>query len=374
MGANSPAIPLLIRFGRVGDMVLQTPLLHLLHHRFGHPCRLLTSGPWSVALFAGNPDVGELWQLQDRHAPFLLSPERWRMVRLLHQHRGPVYISEDSQRQLPKIRRLLALGGVGNDRCVYLDQIPHTDDEHWIDQLLRLGQTTPQVFDAPQALPEALWASPQLYVRPCDRDDREAWLRQRGFSGRPLVILQPGNKRAIKWGRARPDDSKAWPIARWAGFMQAMHAHLPDGIFLLCGSPAEQSLLQEIRAAATVDRVTIATHELPLRRLLAVLETAHSMISVDTGPAHIAAAVGCPLVVLYGAESRKRWSRRSASGRPVIELGGAPNLTAEDIPLESVVQAWMDVQVAATTNPALAYVQKHAEIVSVDLSARSTLA
>jgi ADP-heptose:LPS heptosyltransferase len=348
--------PLLIRFGRIGDMVLQTPLMHLLHRRFGEPCRLLTSGPWSEALFAANPDISEIWQLRARHAPFLLSPERWLLVRRLRRHRGPVYVSEDSHRQLPKIRRLLALSGIPNGRCLFLDQFPAAAGEHWVDQLLRFGRSTPTAFDPKiSPLPERTWTAPRLRINASDRNDRDAWLRERGFLGHPIVLVQPGNKRAIKWGRARQDDSKAWPIARWVGLLRAMGASLPDGFFLLCGSPAELSLLREIRADAGVDRVEIASEDLPLRRLGAVLETAHSMVSVDTGPAHIAAAMGCPLVVLYGAESPARWRRRSPANSPVIELGGLPRHgSVSELSLESVIHAWRSVAGAAAAHRAKA--------------------
>ena len=47
--------------------------------------------------------------------------------------------------------------------------------------------------------------------------------------------------------------------------------------------------------------------DLPLRRLIALLSMAHSCISVDTGPAHVAAALDCPLVVLFGKASPARF-------------------------------------------------------------------
>lgn len=74
------AVLVVIRFGRLGDMVLQTSLFHLLHRRFGNACKLPFSGPWSAELFAGHPDVDEIWQLRPRHMPFLLRPQRWRLV------------------------------------------------------------------------------------------------------------------------------------------------------------------------------------------------------------------------------------------------------------------------------------------------------
>jgi heptosyltransferase-2/heptosyltransferase-3 len=81
--------------------------------------------------------------------------------------------------------------------------------------------------------------------------------------------------------------------------------------------------------------------ELSLRQLLALSEAAHSMISVDTGPAHAAAALGLPLVVLFGAESQSVWLPRSSSGSAVLGLGGPPySRRVDEISLEQVYSAW----------------------------------
>lgn len=98
-------------------------------------------------------------------------------------------------------------------------------------------------------------------------------------------------------------------------------------------------MLRQIQAAAGSQRVVVA--DLPLRQLLALCELAHSMISVDTGPAHAAAALGLPLVVMYGAESQARWLPRSPSGSPVIGIGGPPKSTRVDqIPVKDVFNTW----------------------------------
>ena len=69
---------------------------------------------------------------------------------------------------------------------------------------------------------------------------------------------------------------------------------------MLRGSAEEVPMLEEIRVAARLARVAVVGTD--LRQLFALCEAAHSMISVDTGPAHAAAALSVPLVVLYGAE------------------------------------------------------------------------
>lgn len=338
-----PLTPLVVRFGLVGDMVLHTPLLHLLRRRYGLPCRLLTSGHWSSELFAGSADVSEIWELRARHRPLLLSPERWRVIGALRSHGGPVYVTEEGTRYAGKIRRLLALAAIEPARCVFLSEQPQ-QDEHWVDRLLRFGALTPPALHAEGYPSPAADASnaPHLEVHPADREDRDAWLHRRGLSGHELILLQPGNKRAIRHARRSQDDPKAWPINRWSALVQAIHASMPMARILLCGSPSEAGLLRDMRTAAGVDGVEVAADDLPLRRLLAIMEVAHSMVAVDTGPAHMAAAIDCPLVVLYGTGSPREWGRRSPSGSPVIELGGPPeHQSAAEIPLDQVVDAWL---------------------------------
>lgn len=340
---TEPLTPLVIRFGRMGDMVLQQPLLHLLHRRYGHPCRILTAGTWTGELFRGHPDVAEIVQLRGRHTPIWLSPERWRAIGFIGKHTGPVYVSEDTRRSLGKIGRLLRLSGLAGERCVFINDSHQGIHEHWVDELIRFGQRTPPAFDATAYPWRAgdIQTAPQLFVSADDHVDCTAWIAHRGFADAPLVLLQPGNWKTKKWGRKHTADPKAWPIERWVALLQAMHTRLPAAKLLLCGSIAESPALDAIRAAARLSCVETATADLPIRRLLALLQRAHSMVSIDTGPAHLAAAVGCPLIVLYGSYSPQRWDRRSPFDKPIINLGGPPDCASvADIALDRVIAAW----------------------------------
>ncbi|MBS0570333.1 MAG: lipopolysaccharide heptosyltransferase family protein [Proteobacteria bacterium] len=338
----SPLTPLVIRFGRLGDMLLQEPLLHLLRRRFGAPCTLLTRGAWTGELYRCHPDVGAIRQLLRRHRLLAFSPERWRAIAELRRHRGPIYVSEDTRASLGRIRRLLWLAGVPRERCVFVNDVCRGTDEHWVDQLLRFGQTTPAAFDA-AAYPwhaEDLRQAPRLCLDASDRADAARWLERRALANAPLVLLQPGNWKTRKWGRRHALDPKFWPIGNWVELLRAMRADLPDAHLLLCGSQDEQPVLDAIRAAAHDCRVAASGGDLPIRRLLGVMERAHSMVSVDSGPAHMAAAIGCPLVTLYGHYSPRRWRRRSPCGQPVIDLCSDERATVAGIAAGAVIDAW----------------------------------
>ena len=69
--------------------------------------------------------------------------------------------------------------------------------------------------------------------------------------------------------------------------------------------------------------------DLPLRRLLALLSMAHSCISVDTGPAHAAAALDCPLVVLFGKASPSRFRPVSRTSQVQVIRGFAERRFAD---------------------------------------------
>jgi ADP-heptose:LPS heptosyltransferase len=334
------AAPLVIRFGALGDLILLTPLLHALHQRYGQPCRLLGSGGWLQPLFEHSRDVGAILQLNSRRRPYLTDPAQWRLVAALRAiDEGPVYVCDHYA--LPKIRRLLKLAGIAEDRCVYAADLVMASDEHWADFWRRFGDSTPTRYAAlPMAARSAGDAIPQLDLVAVDRADLQHWLTQRGLNGKRLILLQPGNKRTLKRGRAgQLNDDKAWPAERWAAVIQRLAA--PDTMFVLCGAPAEEGVLKSIQALVPSANVRLAAQDLPLRRLLALLEIASGMISIDTGPAHAAAALGCPLLVLYGAHSPRQWLPRSPTGSVVISLGGPPQ-TAQvaDIGVEQAIEAW----------------------------------
>jgi heptosyltransferase-2/heptosyltransferase-3 len=116
---------------------------------------------------------------------------------------------------------------------------------------------------------------------------------------------------------------------------------MPDAAIVLCGAPRETLLLGWIHAAVNLPQTVFAA-ELPMERLLALCASAHSMISVDTGPAHAAAALGLPLVVLFGALPAAQWSPRSSSGSPVIGIGGPPtSKRLDEIPMSKVLETWL---------------------------------
>ena len=97
-------------------------------------------------------------------------------------------------------------------------------------------------------------------------------------------------------------------------------------------------MIAQIVAATGLGQVASAA--LPLRPFLALCRLAHSMISIDSGPAHVAAALGVPLTVMYGAESPQKWLPRSVEGSLVLAVGGPPRSRVAELSVDEVFECW----------------------------------
>jgi heptosyltransferase-2/heptosyltransferase-3 len=357
-----PDAPVVLRFPAVGDLVLLTVLLDALAARYGRPVHLLASGAWTPLLLQDDPAVSELRLVFSRRQPYWLTPSRWRAQRWLRAHRGPVYLCD------PDIyaERIVQRAGIPENRLVRAWQHWPGNDVHWADWWLDVAQLDATAVPGPP-VPVAVPARPRLHVPPAWHAQTELWLRQQGLDGRPLLLLQPGHKKTHKRGRiATATHDKHWPAERWAAVTRAMLDDMPGAAALVCGSPREARLAQEIVDAVGTPPakgriVNVAATQAPLQRLVALAARAHSMISVDTGPAHIAGAMDCPLVVLYGAAGWQRWKPRSLSGNVQV-LGPrepTPGAMVMNLSTDAVLQAWRALRPRAQApQPAMPGVQR----------------
>jgi lipopolysaccharide heptosyltransferase I len=140
-------------------------------------------------------------------------------------------------------------------------------------------------------------ADPAIEFRlPADADaDRrvEAFLAGTGIKPHDrLVVVNPGSGRA----------DKQWPVAHYHELARRLADEAGARIVVLWG-PGEET---DARTIAASIRDGLAAPPTSLRELTALARRAQLMIAGDTGPLHIAAAVGTPCLGLYGPTSGAR--------------------------------------------------------------------
>lgn len=332
--------PIVLRFGAMGDMVMLLPLLHMLAARAGQPVSLVTSGGWSRPLLSGQPGVGEIRLLTSRNAPYWFNTSQRELVRWLAGQRGArVHVCETDRKSLWLVQR----AGIPKSDIRYAGWHPVRPHEHWVERWMRLGAEWTEQPELDAARRIEVLRQAWLTVPDDARDDAATWLHERGWSGQPFVLLQPGNKRTMRRGAVdRRSNLKFWPTDRWVELCRRLRTESPRTRLLLCGSPQEAGFVSSIAGAVADPGVVSVAHELPIPRLLALQSMATGMISVDTGPGHSAAAVGCPLVVLFGPHDAVLW-RPYAVRAPVEvlqKLGPEGGADIAAISVDDVLAAW----------------------------------
>lgn len=116
-----------------------------------------------------------------------------------------------------------------------------------------------------------------------------------GLSGpRFLVGMAPG---------AAFGPAKRWRPERFAGLADRLVGALNADVILF-GSEAERPLAREI-ASSMKHTPAIAAGETSLRQLLALMARCRLMVTNDSGPMHLAAALGIPLVAVFGSTDER---------------------------------------------------------------------
>ena len=105
----------------------------------------------------------------------------------------------------------------------------------------------------------------------------------------PWLILQPG----ARW------PNKRWPVEYFAEFVRRAAALRADWRFAILGSAQERALGETI-AGVLPSRSLDLTGRLSLPEMVEWIRLGTAMVTNDTGPMHVAAALGKPVVGLFG--------------------------------------------------------------------------
>jgi lipopolysaccharide heptosyltransferase I len=153
--------------------------------------------------------------------------------------------------------------------------------EHYLSMLRSLGVESPAVnFDLPERAADAQFA--------------ERFLRAAGLAGQRFAILNPG----AGW------PSKMWPAERYGELAQ--HLHRKHGMRTVAAWGTESELPLAATIVAAGDGQAVRAPPTSMLELAALCRRADLFVGSDTGPMHLAVAVGTPTVSMHGP-SRADW-------------------------------------------------------------------
>jgi ADP-heptose:LPS heptosyltransferase len=307
-----PRAILFLKPDHLGDVLLATPALLALRERFPEARIVAMVGPWSRAALQGCAAINEL-----RTLPFPGFTRAGQGSPL-----APYLLLAHTASKLRRERFDAALLG---------------RDDHWWGALLVLAAGIPlrAGFAHPLCRPmltlalplerrqhvaaqglvlvEALRPSPPRPPSPALQEKKgpgeqeaifnpsetaqawaSAWLAEQGIDPARLLLIHPGSG----------GPSKHWLSIRWSRLADELVA--AGWHVVLTGGPGEEALVGEVAAGMTQDAWQLAG-KTSLDQLGALCARARLVLGVDSGPLHLAGAVGAPTLRLYGPSDTARF-------------------------------------------------------------------
>ena len=290
---------LVLRLDRMGDVLMSLPALLTLRGALPGARIRLAVGRWSEEIAARAPvDEVLVWSApwaarrgEERDSARAL----WRRARALRA--DGVDLALDLQGDL-RSNLLLALTGARR-RVGYAN----TGGAYFLTDVLPLDETVSWVEQNQAAVASALHAAGLPPPAPVDpprgagHDGTAALLGRLGLASarRPLVGVHPSGGRTVK----------QWDPARWAEVAARLEREFGATV-VVTGSEADRPLAAVVARALRGQAVDL-TGRLGVRETMEVIAGLDLFLSPDTGPMHMACAVGTPSVAVFGPSDPARY-------------------------------------------------------------------
>lgn len=272
----------------------------------------------TAPMLAGHPAIGEIFTIDrgwKKRGVVTQLAEEWRLLRRLRARGYDLLVHLTEHPRGLTLARLLrpryavtrerdSRAGLWRRHFTHFYKLPARTERHVVEQnldaLRRIG-----------VYPDE--ADRGLVLMPGDAAERrvESLLAERGVSPRDFIQVHPGSRWLFK----------CWPAARTAALLDLVAAD--GGRVVITGAPddRERALVAAVLSAvrpATRSSVTDLTGQLSLAELGALTRRARAFVGVDSAPMHIAAAVGTPVVALFGPSSEIAWGPWRVPQRVIV--------------------------------------------------------
>lgn len=281
-----------LRATALGDFVMALPALDALRSAYPNAEITLLARPWHRAFLAGRPGavdrvlvvpegaVGDeaIGDRPDARAAFFESVAQERFDLALQMHGG-------GRHSNPFVRRLGArvAAGCRTPDAAALDRtIPYVYYQSEVIRNLEIAA----LVGATRAPLE-----PRIEVTRQDVDEAQAVLADVGIERvreRPLVVFHPGAS----------DPRRRWPAERFSTLGARLRERRSVPSILVTGTAGEADVTADV-ARGIGDGATDLCGRLSLNGLTGLVSLAAVVVSNDTGPLHLARAVGAPTVGIY---------------------------------------------------------------------------
>lgn len=289
---------LLFKLRYIGDVLMTTPAIRLLRKYYPntHITMVVNKGTEDVVRY--NPHINRILTI-DREGV----------------KKSPIYKSMSNNLEFLKTLRErrydISIDFASGDRAAYLSllagvpyRIGFKSGEGWrrviLNRIIDVPNNVHTVKRYLLILEEALGlktedTAMELYTEKGDDDYISQWLKKNCIEGKKMVVINPGGR---YW-------FKRWQTGKWASLIDLIQGKLGVPV-VITGAGREKEDIRTIMAGMKTQAYSIAGQTTVLE-LASLLKMAALYIGNDSGPMHIASAVGTPVVALCGPTDPSVW-------------------------------------------------------------------
>ncbi len=296
---------LVLRLDLIGDLVLSLTVVRALKRTYPQAEIDLLAIPSSARIALNDPNLSEIITYDPniwRRPKALVQSKNWRdaraLLRRFHERHYDLAVSVYG----PWAGMLAVLSGakrrVGYGRESYpgfmTDSVPGgipgrwrhwspIDDKHEVDYCLELARAAGAAITREDRIPH-------LEVDAQSAREVEQLLHAEGAQeGKPLIACHVSSNNG---------QSKRWPTPYWAMLLDRLIREEGAQV-VLTGAPVDLPVIEDVIRRMHERPVDLAG-KTSLLQLAALLHRADLMISGDSGPIHMATALGTPIIGIYG--------------------------------------------------------------------------
>ncbi|MDD5634515.1 MAG: glycosyltransferase family 9 protein [Candidatus Omnitrophica bacterium] len=286
----------ILQLNSIGDCLMTTPMLRALHEKFPEVSIDCAVRMHTKSLFENNPNVGNVFGFHDKFwRKFFTSPAYIRdFFKTLNFVRNNSYdmcidltgtftslllVCLFKVKAVSGERKVVKAGIFRSNTSVIYDVVFEVKEKHISNQYLEIAGLLEHKYTS---LKEELFLS-GAEITSCDDFLWANKLTTRGY-----IVIHPG----AKW------PPKRWPPEYYAELIKLMFTKLNLRTIVVCGREDEKTAFY-IKEKSGIKETGVAIG-FSLKKLAVLIKKSSLFVGNDSGPAHIAAAVDVPSVVLFG--------------------------------------------------------------------------
>lgn len=282
---------LYINLAFIGDIVLSTPTIRALREKYPTAVIDMLVIPWAAQAATGNPYADHVY-IYDKKGEHRKMKNIWRLISDLRSQKYDLAIAANFALRGAMMTKVIgAKYRLGYDAQHAGTFLTHTvpsqrvtvkhETENQLDVLKPLGITTNDF---------------SLTFRHNPVDVKNMHNKIQISSRQPIIVICPFGRHPLN----------SWRVEDYIDLIKGLSSFASC---YLIGGKAEQEKLDEINSKAGNSAQVLAGN-LTIGELAAFLAQSSLVITVDTGPMHIASAVGVPILALFGRSDSRVWGPR----------------------------------------------------------------